>query len=299
MFWGDFIIPRLPLNRSLQYPDNPRSICASVAGSGSTAQHCIYCRNFHSLNSYCFQRKYSTMADKRSSSRRVSYQREETSSDSSDTESGEISGSGSGSGSGSDSGSVNGEGTNVLKDFYSSLERVDNKEVTLTLAKQSVKLYFETVLGRGKFDKEGREKMRDKYYLTVKQFEKFAPPDLMGTKLHVLDGLDFSGLSSRLQTTHSKLREVVKVLLKNFQTVGELTSIFGELQLGEVYNGQGELHPDYELSALEKYTADDPDIEGSLECTEANFKAILLENSALRRKDADTVIMYRLGILIV
>ena len=239
------------------------------------------------------------MADKRSSSRRVSYQREETSSDSSGTESGEISGSGSGSGSGSDTGSVNGEGTDVLKDFYSSLERVDNKEVTLSLAKQSVKLYFETVLGRGNFDKEGREKMRDKYYLTVKQFENFAPPDLMGTKLHVLDGLDFSGLSSRLQTTHSKLREVVKVLLKNFQTVGELTSIFGELQLGEVYNAQGELHPDYELSALEKYTADDPDNEGSLECTAANFKAILLENSALRRKDADTVIMYRLGILIV
>ena len=171
--------------------------------------------------------------------------------------------------------------------------------MTLSLAKQSVKLYFETVLGRGKFDKEGREKMRDKYYLTVKQFEKFAPPDLMGTKLHVLDGLDFSGLSSRLQTTHSKLREVVKVLLKNFQTVGELTSIFGELQLGEVYNAQGELHPDYELSALEKYTADDPDNEGSLECTATNFKAILLENSALRRKDADTVIMYRSGILIV
>ena len=83
----------------------------------------------------------------------MSYQREETSSDSSDTESGEISGSGSGSG--SDSGSVNGEGTNVLKDFYSSLERVDNKEVTLTLAKQSVKLYFETVLGRGKVRQGG------------------------------------------------------------------------------------------------------------------------------------------------
>ena len=67
-----------------------------------------------------------------------------------------------------------------------------------------------------------------------------------------------------------------------------------------MYNDQGELHPDYELSALDKYTADDPDNEdSSLECTEANFKGILLENSALRRKDADTVIMYRLGILIV
>ena len=53
------------------------------------------------------------MADKRS--RRVSYQGEETSSDYSDTESCEISGSGSGSG--SDSGSVNGESTDVIKDF--------------------------------------------------------------------------------------------------------------------------------------------------------------------------------------
>ena len=57
------------------------------------------------------------MADKRSSNRRVSYQREETSSDSTGTESDEISGSGSGTGSGSDTGSVNGEGTDFLKDF--------------------------------------------------------------------------------------------------------------------------------------------------------------------------------------
>ena len=56
--------------------------------------------------------------------------------------------------------------------------RVDDKDVTLTLNKQTVKLYFTTVLGRGKFDRDGRDKMRDKYYLDPHVFDKFSPPDL-------------------------------------------------------------------------------------------------------------------------
>ena len=51
-------------------------------------------------------------------------------------------------------------------------------------------------MGDGKIDR--REELRDKYYLSDKQFRKLAPPDLTGTKLHMIEGFDFSGLSNRL-----------------------------------------------------------------------------------------------------
>ena len=118
-----------------------------------------------------------------------------------------------------------------LKDFFGTLGRVDDKAITLSLDKQTVKLYFSTVLGRGKFDRDGRDKMRDKYYLDSKQYDKFSPPDLLGTKLHLLEGLDFSGLSSRLHVLHSKLRDVVKVQLKHFQSLREMQAVTCRLSL--------------------------------------------------------------------
>ena len=60
-----------------------------------------------------------------------------------------------------------------LKDFFSKVERIDQKSITLSLSKRPERLYFSTVLGRGKFDRDGREKIRDKYYLAPKQFAKY------------------------------------------------------------------------------------------------------------------------------
>ena len=52
----------------------------------------------------------------------------------------------------------------------------------------------------GKIDH--REELREKYYLSDKQFRKLAPPDLTGTKLYMIEGFDFSGLSNRLFKIH-------------------------------------------------------------------------------------------------
>ena len=148
-----------------------------------------------------------------------------------------------------------------LKDFFGTLGRVDDKAITLSLDKQTVKLYFSTVLGRGKFDRDGRDKMRDKYYLDSKQYEKFSPPDLLGTKLHLLEGLDFYGLSSRLQVTHSKLRDVVKVQLKHFQSLGEM-----QIEpVYDVYDDQGSLNVQYELPDMSAYTVDGEDVDRSID----------------------------------
>ena len=149
------------------------------------------------------------------------------------------------------------DGADALKHFYSTVERVDDKEVTLSLDKQTEKLYFSSVLGRGKFDGDGRDKMRDKYYLSPDQYRKFAPPDLLGTKLHILEGLDFSGLSSRLHLSHVKLRDVVKVQLKQFQGLASLQPVFGELEVGSVLGEDGNPVTDYELKPLSSYMADD------------------------------------------
>ena len=57
-------------------------------------------------------------------------------------------------------------------------------------------------MGDGKIDRDGREELRDNYYLSDKQFRKLAPPDLTGTKLHMIEGFDFSSLSNRLLNIH-------------------------------------------------------------------------------------------------
>ena len=184
------------------------------------------------------------------------------------------------------------EGTDALKNFYSTVERVDDKEVTLSLDRQTEKLYFSSVLGRGKFDSDGRDKMRDKYYLSPDQYRKFAPPDLLGTKLHILEGLDFSGLSSRLHLAHVKLRDVVKVQLKQFQGLASLQPVFGELEVGSVLDEDGNPVPDYELKPLSSYMADDQEAQMP-EFTEENFQKLFKANEALKRRDADNDINYR------
>ena len=185
-----------------------------------------------------------------------------------------------------------GEGADTLKEFYSTVERVDDKEITLSLEKQTEKLYFSTVLGRGKFDSDGRDKMRDKYYLSPDQYRKFAPPDLLGTKLHILEGLDFSGLSSRLHLAHVKLRDVVKVQLKQFQGLAGLQPVFGDMEVGSVLDEAGNPTQEYELNALATYMADDKEVKMP-EFTEENFEKLVKANEALKRRDADNDINYR------
>ena len=52
-----------------------------------------------------------------------------------------------------------------MEDFYTSKARIDAKPTTLTLEENSIDFYFGTLLKDGEMSKEGREKLRDKYYL--------------------------------------------------------------------------------------------------------------------------------------
>lgn len=134
--------------------------------------------------------------------------------------------------------------------------------------------------------------MRDRYYLSPEQYRKFAPPDLLGTKLHILEGLDFSGLSSRLHLAHVKVRDVVKVQLKHFQGLAGLQPVFGELEIGPVLDKSGNPAPDYELNDLASYYADDKEVKVP-EFTQENLEKLVRDNEALKRRDADNDINYK------
>ena len=186
------------------------------------ANRCIHCRDFHLPDKYCFQIRFlnnSAMAG--SSGKR---KRKDSSSEGSDTEDREVS---DGYDSDEDGAAENTDESesDALRDFYSKVERIDEKDITLSLSKRSEKLYFSTVLGRGKFDREGREKIRDKYYLSPKQFAKFNPPDLMDTRLHIVESMVFSGLSLKLQKLHGRLRDVSKVALRQFESLAAFSAV--------------------------------------------------------------------------
>ena len=255
MSLGDFVITKLSVQRPISgSTDNVMDLHNLNLRHWTHiyAKRCVHCRDFHSDETYCFQ-SIRMSSRKRYRSRSFSRSKDScsgvtgrSSRSDSDKEEGEVF---------DDKFEESGS-----EDFFGTLGRVDDKAITLSLDKQTVKLYFSTVLGRGKFDRDGRDKMRDKYYLDSKQYEKFSPPDLLGTKLHLLEGLDFYGLSSRLQVTHSKLRDVVKVQLKHFQSLGEM-----QIEpVYDVYDDQGSLNAQYELPDMSAYTVDGEDVDRSI-----------------------------------
>ena len=196
MEWGNYSIPKLTTTVKVT-PLDIRDV-NFLKNSEIYSKRCSACNAFHAKTSYCFQRRnVRTMARDRGSRKRDRSPSSESESGSGyedgqyQSEHDELSDNGSEQQDDSDE-----EGTDALKNFYSTVERVDDKEVTLSLDRQTEKLYFSSVLGRGKFDSDGRDKMRDKYYLSPDQYRKFAPPDLLGTKLHILEGLDWSSSSS-------------------------------------------------------------------------------------------------------
>ena len=304
MDWGFYTIPKT--STSARVPPLDIRDGNLLKNAQIFARRCSACNDFHAKSSYCFQKRgFRAMGrDKdrkrgRSSSRnrkrgRSSSSESEHVASGSEMEDGEHSDQGdSRDGSEEEFSDVDGaDGADTLKEFYSTVERVDDKEITLSLDRQTEKLYFSTVLGRGKFDSDGRDKMRDKYYLSPDQYRKFAPPDLLGTKLHILEGLDFSGLSSRLHLAHVKVRDVVKVQLKHFQGLAGLQPVFGELNIGAVLDEAGNPATDYELNDLASYYADDKEVKMP-EYSEETFEKLVRDNEALRRRDADNDINYR------
>ena len=73
----------------------------------------------------------------------------------------------------------------------------------------SIILVF-TRLGLGRLDRDGRDSMKSKYYLSARQFNRLSPPTLEGSRLHVINDMEFGGLSDKLLKIH---RLVVKQLI--------------------------------------------------------------------------------------
>ena len=90
----------------------------------------------------------------------------------------------------------------TLSQFYSKNKRVDERPVTCVLNKTSLKLYFSTMLGEGRLDREGRKELAKRYYLAPKQFRKLTLPTLQDTKLHVVEDMEFGLLTDKLLHSH-------------------------------------------------------------------------------------------------
>ena len=162
-----------------------------------------------------------------------------------------------------------------LAAFYGKLDRVNDKEVTLTLHKRTIKLFFEKILGKGELDRDGRELLRDRYYMSPEQYKKLSAPDLLSTKLHLVKSLDFSGLSGMLGNLHSKQRDVSKVLLHVFETLVELAKEFDEFEKTDVLNDNGDIAEEFKGHGLAHYKTGDAVVPAYVdetpEFTQENF----------------------------
>ena len=79
---------------------------------------------------------------------------------------------------------------------------MDARPVTCVLNPTSLKLYFRTVVGEGRLDREGRKELGKKYFLDPKQYRRISPPSLEETKLHTIDSREYGLLSEKLLHSH-------------------------------------------------------------------------------------------------
>ena len=92
-----------------------------------------------------------------------------------------------------------------MEDFYAGKARIDAKTTTLTLEESSIDFYFGTLLKDGEMSKEGREKLKDKYYLDSSWFARLQPPQLDDTKLSSLTRRESRDSNeSRLTSIHGR-----------------------------------------------------------------------------------------------
>ena len=185
----------------------------------------------------------------------------------------------------------------ALASYYDQLDRVDDKEVTLTLHKRTIKLFFEKILGKGELDRDGRELLRDKYYMSPDQYKRLAAPDLLSTKLHLVKSLDFSGLSGMLGTLHGKQRDVSKVLLFIFEKLVENTAEFEAFEQTAILDLKDDVAEEYTVHNLSHYKTGDavvPDyIKETPDFSQANFDGLLSEARALRERHTDLYGQYK------
>ena len=83
-----------------------------------------------------------------------------------------------------------------------------------------------------------------------KTYRKIAPPTLEGTKLHTLDGKEYGTLSEKAHRAHSELRNVVKLLLRQYEVLATLDDTFTKFQRTGTMDADDCLLPDYAVPRL-------------------------------------------------
>ena len=231
--------------------------------------HCIYCRNDHDTSYYCF--RGNSMPRKRGKRHSRESSDDSTDSEESDSEKSESSES-SEEDEESEPGSEEGEETpaadglgpasskSALKEFYAAKKRVDARDVTCVLNSETLQLYFKTMVGEGKLDRDGADDIRNKYYLSSKQFNRLSPPSLSGTKLHMINNMEFGGLSEKLYHIHREHRTTAKLGLRLYELFAANGQAFKGLeQLPTHYEtpeGEGPLS-EFLLPTLENFLRDE------------------------------------------
>ena len=133
----------------------------------------------------------------------------------------------------------------AVQAFLARRQRVDKREVTLKLQSSILNLYFNTVIGEGRWDKDARKDLANKYYLSEGQFERLSPPDL-----------------------HRGSRTTTKVLLKLYQSQGSAELAMSNFVPVQLFKDDGTTKAtEFTLPSLDAYkrSVDDKEIDKLLE----------------------------------
>ena len=158
----------------------------------------------------------------------------------------------------------------ALDDLLKETKRADTREVTLRINNALVKIFKKRLVGEGLWDKETREEMRVKYYLSPEQYESLEPPSLKGTRLD-MQGLEFGGLASSTKRLHRSARDVTKLALREHEIIlayKDKLADWGpegsDRQAARVLDAKGSLVEEFLVPSVSDYTADEEDIAGWL-----------------------------------
>merc|ERR1719268_651583 len=117
------------------------------------------------------------------------------------------------------------------------------KPKTVFPHKSSKDLYFSKLIKDGEISKEGRDALRDKYYLSPKMYEAWQPPQLEDTKLYFLaPKKNRDSVDAGLLSIHGRIREAAKIGLATLERLASaedldniaLTDDFKDTQVGTV-----------------------------------------------------------------
>ena len=149
--------------------------------------------------------------------------------------------------------------------FLKGRKRLDDRPITMVLNDSILDLFFDTLIGAGEFDKQAREDMRAKYYLSEKQFEKLAAPTLEKTKIHAIHGAE--RLNETLLHLHSSHRTAMKFQLRTYETLGSVSRAFTDFVPGVGVQQDGLVNSKHALPSYAdtESSVTDADIETFME----------------------------------